>query len=154
MVFRLTALLDGGASLDIKDAFGCTPLHYAATDDEKLQLLLRKTPDIDAADGDGLTALMRAARSSLSAAPVMRLIAAGADVMPGDKNGVTALEFAAANEYPEKDKIIAALETAVAAREELRRKQEQLEMQKIAATIATAKRDLTVFRTPVRFRPA
>ena len=66
----------------------------------------------------------------------------------------TPAAFAQGNSFPEKDKIIAALETAVAAREELRRKQEQLEMQKIAATIATAKRDLTVFRTPVRFRPA
>ncbi len=152
--FSVEALLDGDADLSIKDAFGCTPLHYAATDDEKLQLLLRKTPDIDARDGDGFTALMRAARSSLSAEPVARLLAAGADVMLDDKNGHTALQFAAGNEYLQKDKIIALLEQAVAAREALREKQELLEMQKIAATIAVTKRDITVFRSPVRFRPA
>ncbi len=152
--FSVEAILNGGANVNAKDAFGCTPLHYAATDDDKLQLMLKKTPDIDARDGDGFTALIRAARNSLSAAPVARLLAAGADVMLADKNGVTALQFAAANEWTEKLKIIGLLEKAVAEREKLQDLLAKKEAAKAASTIATTTRDLSVFRRPVTFRPA
>jgi ankyrin repeat protein len=62
----VTALLGTGASINERDAWGRTPLHWAAYADrlETVEYLLKKGADPAIGDGSGETALQLAERSS------------------------------------------------------------------------------------------
>ena len=65
-VATVQALLDSGASPNIKDAEGISALMYAARKDSAaaVRVLLDKGADINAVDNDGWTALMFAAKKN------------------------------------------------------------------------------------------
>jgi len=90
-------LIIGGASLSFRDKYARTYLMLAAESGKAsiLKLLLAESKHfIDAKDGQGLTALMYAARSNHHEA-ARALVNAGAKVYPRDSMGKTALLYAA-----------------------------------------------------------
>ena len=99
-------LVAHGASINDKDSEGITWMHLAmqSKDDSRFadpatfQLLLAKSPDIDAQDMDGKTPLMYGAQSSISdqatAARVKMLLEYGADYALTDKTGRTGHSYA------------------------------------------------------------
>ncbi|UKZ68738.1 uncharacterized protein TrAtP1_009760 [Trichoderma atroviride] len=76
-------LVEAGAEVDVKDSFGRMPIHFAASSPSNscVEYLLetQKHMDINAADHDGWTPLLWAARSG-HASTITRLIAEKADV--------------------------------------------------------------------------
>ena len=107
-------LIKAGASPNVKDYDGITPLHKAARSGniKLLKVLLNAKADINAADNQGKTPLMYAAvfnnymivegfppkhiaSNERHLAALQILIAAGADVNAADKQGNTALIWAA-----------------------------------------------------------
>ena len=86
------AELDKGVDVNVKDRFGFTPLHFAATK-EIAELLINEGADVNAKD-KGWTPLYHAAwRGHKEVAEL--LIAKGADVNMKDVEGVTPLHLAA-----------------------------------------------------------
>lgn len=79
----IKSLVEAGAEVDVKDKFGRTPIHFAASSPSNscVEYLLdtHKHIEINAADHDGWTPLLWAARSG-DAGTVTRLIAEKADV--------------------------------------------------------------------------
>lgn len=79
----IETLVEAGAEVDVKDKFGRMPIHFAASSSSNncVEYLLdaHKHTDINAADHDGWTPLLWAARSG-DANTITRLIAENADV--------------------------------------------------------------------------
>ncbi|KAL7919235.1 putative ankyrin repeat protein [Trichoderma austrokoningii] len=79
----IKSLVEAGAEIDVNDMFGRMPIHFAASSPSNscLEYLLetQKHVDINAADHDGWTPLLWAARSG-HASTITRLIAEKADV--------------------------------------------------------------------------
>jgi ankyrin repeat protein len=79
----IKTLVEAGAEVDVKDKFGRMPIHFAASAvlNRCFEYLLetQKQMNIDAADHDGWTPLLWAARSG-DADTVSRLVAENADV--------------------------------------------------------------------------
>jgi uncharacterized protein len=80
------------------DAYGRTPLHYAAAagNADLMQSLLQGAVDVDASDDNGWTALHFAAQAS-SVSVLKLLLDAGALVDPRDSDGNTPLSTAVFN---------------------------------------------------------
>jgi ankyrin repeat protein len=99
-VHRVTVLLDYGASLDDRERYGLTALHYAVRGGKLplIRLLLERGADVDAMDDDGLTPLLHLAktRSKADPIPVMELLlAGGANLDARDENhGTLLMHFA------------------------------------------------------------
>ena len=102
----IKALLDAGAEIDIKNAFGETPLMTAVenpgkeTDD--IKLLINSGADVNAKDNWGRTVLMYAARNlgrdyTPNPEIVRLLLDAGADAKARDDNGKSVTEYAREN---------------------------------------------------------
>ena len=87
-------LIDHGADVNARNAFGSTALMWSATDLEKIRLLVEHGTDVNVASKAGRTALLVAARSNSSAEIVRYLIAHGANVEATDSTHGNAL-FAA-----------------------------------------------------------
>jgi ankyrin repeat protein len=89
------ALLNAGASYNVADDSGATPLALAAGsgDLESLRVLVSTRADPEAADTRGVTPLMRAAQTG-DAEKVIELLNAGASVSTRAADGRTALDFA------------------------------------------------------------
>lgn len=90
----MTLLLDNGAAANATNATGATALMWAATDIEKVRLLLARGADPKAVSKFGRTALTLAAMSPGSADIVRLLLANGADVKAVDGFKSTALHAA------------------------------------------------------------
>jgi ankyrin repeat protein len=89
-------LLLAGAQLNVQDALGMTPLHYAAQYDEQTtRLLIERGADVNAAGPGKITPLHSAAQKGLASC-VRTLIEAGARVSPAQSaNLSTPLHLAA-----------------------------------------------------------
>ncbi|KAL7940994.1 putative ankyrin repeat protein [Trichoderma barbatum] len=88
---RIKSLVKAGANVDTKDKYGRLPIHFAAgrySADNFVYLLdQRKDIDVDAADQDGWTPLLWAARSG-AAETITKLVGQGADIWArGRANG-------------------------------------------------------------------
>ncbi|HLW76618.1 MAG TPA: ankyrin repeat domain-containing protein [Bryobacteraceae bacterium] len=88
-------LIERGAEVNAKNAFGSTALMWSATDLEKTRLLLEAHADPNLVSDTGRTALLIAALSDRSAPIVRLLISKGADIHVVDRAGFTALNAAA-----------------------------------------------------------
>jgi ankyrin repeat protein len=93
-VEAMRLLIDHGADVNARNAFGSTALMWSATDIGKVRLLVDRGADVNLASKAGRTALLVAARSNPSAEIVRYLIAHGADVKAADATHGNAL-FAA-----------------------------------------------------------
>lgn len=95
----IDALLERGARIDAADARGWTPLYWACANAHEaaaLRLVEAGVGDVNAADGDGCTALMLASIAGL--APVVAaLLARGAQINAFNRKGHTALFLACFN---------------------------------------------------------
>ena len=103
----LAVLLEAGASHDIADGAGLTPLHAAARRrdgaPEIIAILLAAGASADAGDADGTTPLMWAARRAPDSAIVEMLIEAADDPCVEDDAGRTALMLWDRNDALERD---------------------------------------------------
>jgi ankyrin repeat protein len=92
---RVKTLIEQGTNIDIKDEFGCTPLHWAvaANSQEVTDYLLDKGADPNIRDGRGLTPVMTASDVSM----LKRLIPKGADIQSNDRSGQTKLHMVCAS---------------------------------------------------------
>ncbi|MCY4543408.1 MAG: ankyrin repeat domain-containing protein, partial [Rhodobacteraceae bacterium] len=90
--------LDAGAGPNVRDAYGWTPLHFAAWYSEApavVQVLLSAGADLNAGDKNDSTPLHFAAAFSEAPAVVQALLNAGADPNVRREDGWTPLHFAA-----------------------------------------------------------
>jgi hypothetical protein len=93
---KVQALLDAGASVRLADNEGNSPLAAAAGSEAPapiLALLLEKSPEVDAANRDGVTPLMLAAKLGDVDKCIM-LLSAGASTAAKDSNNWSALDWA------------------------------------------------------------
>jgi ankyrin repeat protein len=89
-------LLEAGAQIDVTDAVGWTPLHFAARSEsghEVLRLLLEVQSKVDIPDSGGTTPLMVAASYDNTEATQL-LLNAGANAERSDNTGRNAYEYA------------------------------------------------------------
>ena len=97
---ELTASLEAGGSLAARDAYGQTPLMYAAADNDDptlIELMLAEGADVNAQSDAGWTPLMYAARDNSNPEVAMTLLWAGADPTVVSSDGHRALGLAADN---------------------------------------------------------
>jgi ankyrin repeat protein len=94
-VDAMTVLLDHGADVNASNVTGATSLMWAATEIEKVRLLLARQADVKAVSQRGRTALQNAARSDSSAAIARLLIDAGSDTKAVDGFKASVLHAAA-----------------------------------------------------------
>lgn len=87
-------LLEAGAGVDARDAWGRTALFYAPITSEGFGVLLRAGADVHARDEEGNTILMRSVSESASLAEVEGLLRLGVDPGARDIGGETALDMA------------------------------------------------------------
>lgn len=89
-------LLDRGASIEVRDAYGAPALHWAAMygDERMLRLVINAGADVDAQTPEGVTALMHAAIRPGGEVLVQMLLDAGADPGLQTMDGETALSVA------------------------------------------------------------
>jgi len=152
--FSTAHLLAAGAPLTLTDAQGCPPIYYAATDVEKLELMIAAGADVNAPNAMGKTPLMHAAVHALDIAPVKKLLEAGADVTAIDNLGKSVVDYAGINEnarfiqdYLRECRDAALQERQVASEAALQKTAED-----IAVKAVEAQREIKVFRAPVKFR--
>ena len=96
-VARIRALLQSGASANVSDAAGWTPLHFAAQARSALaaELLIRAGAAVDPLDDHGNSPLVRAVFESRGDEQVIEvLLAAGADPHRQNRYGVSPLSLA------------------------------------------------------------
>ncbi len=97
----ITALVKAGADLEARDIAGDTPLMFASwynPNPEVVHTLLRAGADPKVQDHTDETALMLAARYGKNSEDLTMLLEAGADAKAKDKLGMTAFDYAKANE--------------------------------------------------------
>jgi len=87
-------LLKHGADPRAVNGQGVTALLWGAADVDKVRLLIGRGANANASSKLGNTPVMVAAGSPVGALAVQELLAHGADIMPKNKNGRTALGFA------------------------------------------------------------
>ena len=87
-------LIDGGADVNVQNAFGSTALMWSVSDPAKVRLLLDHGAQVNTAARSGRTALIIAAFTNPSAAVVRLLLAKGAKVDVMDQRHVTPLNAA------------------------------------------------------------
>lgn len=94
------ALVQAGSEVNAKDAYGVTPLLYAAISGspETLRMLLKSGADVNAKDADGRNVLVEALTTENDLPPEIyeELIQAGADVNARTYQGMTPLLISAA----------------------------------------------------------
>jgi ankyrin repeat protein len=85
-------LLANGADVAARGPLGMTALHWAAANGyvERTEQILKHRPSLEATDSHGRTPLLVAHRDAAE-----KLLAAGANVRASDKDGMTALHYAA-----------------------------------------------------------
>lgn len=96
----LAARLAEGAEVDARDAYGQTPLMYAAGevgDADRVRMLLDAGADPNAQSDAGWTPLMYAARDASDPQLVLLLMNAGADATLRDADGQSAYDLARGN---------------------------------------------------------
>lgn len=93
---EVRAALVRTSAVDLRDAYGQTPLMYAAAHNiaEVAQLLIRAGADVNARTLAGWTPLMYAARNRAHPEVLELLLNAGADPLARNQDGETALEVA------------------------------------------------------------
>lgn len=87
-------LIDGGADVNVQNAFGSTALMWSVSDPAKVRLLLDHGAQVNTAARSGRTALIIAAFTNPSAEVVRLLLAKGAKVDVMDQRHVTPLNAA------------------------------------------------------------
>ena len=87
---RTKQLIEIGANVDARDAFGGTPLHYAADSKDIALLLIQNGANVNAKTGNGRTPLHEAAQEN-SKDTALLLIQNGANVDARDAFGRTPL---------------------------------------------------------------
>ena len=89
-------IISAGASVNISDNNGVTPLMYAAwyCREELVPLLLEKGAEVNAVDSDGTTALMQSVQNCPHGGTAALLLRAGAKINLSSKAGDTALTIA------------------------------------------------------------
>jgi ankyrin repeat protein len=90
----MRVLIDAGADVNAKNAFGSTALMWSVTDIRKVKALVEHDANVNAASKAGRTPLLLAAMSDKSAEIVRLLIAKGADVKAVDAPHFTTLNAA------------------------------------------------------------
>jgi len=88
------------STVNASDAFGQTPLMYAASnnpDPEVITVLVQTGADVNIRTPEGWTALMYAARDNSNPAVATRLLQLGADPSFVNSDGFTAADYAASN---------------------------------------------------------
>jgi hypothetical protein len=88
------------STVNASDAFGQTPLMYAASnnpDPEVITVLVQTGADVNIRTPEGWTALMYAARDNNNPAVATRLLQFGADPTLVNSDGFTAADYAASN---------------------------------------------------------
>ena len=88
-------LIDKGADVDAKNAFGSTALMWSVAEMAKVRMLVEKGADVNAASKAGRTAVMLAAMKNESAEMVRYLVSKGANVKAVDMLKTTLLGAAA-----------------------------------------------------------
>ncbi len=85
-------LLENGAKVETRGPLGMTALHWAAGNGyvERTVQILRHRPHLEATDGRGRTPLLVAHSDA-----AQKLLAAGANLLTTDKDGMSALHYAA-----------------------------------------------------------
>jgi murein DD-endopeptidase MepM/ murein hydrolase activator NlpD len=97
---KLQAALAAGGNLAARDAYGQTPLMYAAaknSDPRVIEAMLRAGADINAVTDSGWTALMYAARDNTNPEVALLLLQAGANPTLVNSEGQRAIDLAADN---------------------------------------------------------
>jgi ankyrin repeat protein len=94
-VETMSRLIVAGANVNATNATGATALMWAATEMDKVRLLLSRGADVNIASKRGRTALQAAARSDASAPIVRLLLDAGADPKGTDAAKANTLHVAA-----------------------------------------------------------
>ncbi|MDZ7705652.1 MAG: ankyrin repeat domain-containing protein [Trueperaceae bacterium] len=95
-------VIELGADLNARDAFGLTPLMVAASTnyDETVHItLIRAGADVNARTPEGWTALMYAARDNKNPEVITALLELGADPTLINDDGLTAQAYAGANSF-------------------------------------------------------
>lgn len=98
-------LLDGGASVNAKNALDATALMWSVTEPDKARLLVEHGADVNAKSNTGRTPLLLAALHNGSDRVVDLLLAKGADMRVVDKGGLTFLGAASAACNPHQVRI-------------------------------------------------
>lgn len=95
-------LLAAGAEVNVRTIYGETPLHFAASGKsyDEVAMLITAGADVNAADENGATAMMRATLYERDRDNLILLLDVGADVNAINAEGATGLHIAAA-ENPE-----------------------------------------------------
>lgn len=104
----INLLLDHGVDVNMRDAWGMTPLHRAAGANRafSVQAFIDNGADITIVDEDGQTAFHRAVYKNAKAIAIS-LLEAGIDTEIRDKSGKTALDIAVEAGHVEFEKLIA-----------------------------------------------
>ncbi len=84
-------LIDAGANVNARNAFGGTALMWGIGNPAKVKLLIAKGADVNARSKSGATPLLLAAHQDGSEPVVRMLLAAGADIKAKDGTGITML---------------------------------------------------------------
>jgi len=150
-------LLKAGVKIDAANDYQATALHFATWDAATMKCLLAHGAPMDVQNKWGMTPLMCVARDTDSVECLDILLKAGADFMLMDSERKNALDHADGNMRNASQIMRVPLIMAHRRREKELLEAEERRRQDIdeaARTISVTQKDVSVFKKPVRFKPA